>query len=333
MINIKKDFPLGEFNSFRVDCIAKFFCEVRNETDCIEAIDFADKKKLQIQILGEGTNILFSENYQGLVIRVNLKGIKSKGNLVSVACGESWHESVLWTLKNNLYGLENLSLIPGNVGAAPVQNIGAYGKEISSFIKSVKVLNLETKQIEEFSKLDCKFTYRSSIFKELKNLLILEITLDLLVTEDVDISYNSLKNYMMAEGLDLLKPTATQVCRCVCELRNKILPDPKKIPNVGSFFKNSVISKDDYSELTKIIDIPCHEDEQGMLKISSAFLIEKAGWKGFNNGNVSVSEKHSLVFLSNGKASGAEILSLAGKIKDDVFKKFGINLSIEPSII
>ena len=116
------------------------------------------------------------------------------------------------------------------------------------------------------------------------------------------------------------------------KLRNKILPDPKKIPNVGSFFKNSVISKDDYSNLTKIIDIPCHEDEQGMLKISSAFLIEKAGWKGFNDGNVSVSEKHSLVLLSNGKASGSEILVLANKIKEDVFKKFRISLSIEPSI-
>ena len=333
MIDIRKDFPLGEYNSFRVDHIAKYFCEVHSLKDCIEAIDFADKKTLQIQILGEGTNVIFSKNYEGLVIRVNLKGIQSKGSRVSLASGESWHESVLWTLKNNLYGLENLSLIPGNVGAAPVQNIGAYGKEISSFIQSVKVLNLETRQIEEFSKQECKFTYRSSIFKELKNLLILEITLDLLTIEDVDISYNSLRNYMKAEGLDLLKPTATQVCRCVCELRNKILPDPKKIPNVGSFFKNSVISKDDYTKLTKIIDIPCHEDEQGMLKISSAFLIEQAGWKGFIDGNVSVSDKHSLVFLSNGKATGSEILTLAKKINDDVLEKFGINLSIEPSII
>ena len=333
MIDIRKNFPLGEFNSFRVDHIARYFCEVRSIKDCIEAIDFADKKKLQIQILGEGTNVIFSNNYEGLVIKVNLKGIESKGNLVSLASGESWHESVLWTLKNNLYGLENLSLIPGNVGAAPVQNIGAYGREISSFIQSVKVLNLDTRQIEEFSKQDCKFTYRSSIFKDLKNLLILEITLDLLITEDVDTSYNSLKNYMQTEGLDLLKPTATQVCRCVCELRNKILPDPKKIPNVGSFFKNSVISKSDYNKLTQIVDIPCHEDKHGMLKISSAFLIEQAGWKGFNDGNVSVSEKHSLVLLSNGKASGSEILVLANKIKEDVFKKFRISLSIEPSVI
>ena len=333
MIDIQKNFPLGEFNSFRVNHIARYFCEVRSLKDCIEAIDFADKKKLQIQILGEGTNVIFSKNYEGLVIRVNLKGIELKGNLVSLASGESWHESVLWTLKNNLYGLENLSLIPGNVGAAPVQNIGAYGKEISSFIRSVKVLNLDTRQIEEFTKQDCKFTYRSSIFKDLENLLILEITLDLLSIEDVDTSYNSLKNYMQTEGLDLLKPTATQVCRCVCELRNKILPDPKNVPNVGSFFKNSVISKDDYNKLTKIIDIPCHEDKQGMLKISSAFLIEQAGWKGFNDGNVSVSDKHSLILLSNGRASGSEILVLANKIKEDVFKKFRISLSIEPSII
>ena len=333
MIDIKENFSLANFNSLQVDHFADYFCEVFNEQDCFEAIDFAKDRKLKSQILGEGTNVVFSKDYQGLVIKVNLKGINSSEGLVNIASGESWHESVLWTLKKNLFGLENLSLIPGTVGAAPIQNIGAYGVEISSFIHSVKFLNLHTKEIEEFSNEECKFNYRNSIFKQLKDYLILEVRLQLLKSEDVNISYNSLKNYMKAEGLDLSKATATQVCRCVCELRNSILPDPNKEPNAGSFFKNILITKDKYSALSKIIDAPYHEESHDMVKVSSAFLIEKAGWKGFRDKNVSVSDIHSLVLLSNGKAEGKEILLLAERIIEDVYQKFSVDLIIEPTVI
>ena len=333
MIDVKENFSLSKFNSLQIDHVADYFCEVFNEKDCIEAVDFAKDRNLKTQILGEGTNVVFSNDYKGLVIKVNLKGIKSSEGLVSIASGESWHESVLWTLKKNLFGLENLSLIPGTVGAAPIQNIGAYGVEISSFIHSVKFLNLDTKEIEEFSNEECKFKYRNSIFKKLKDYLILEVTLQLLKNEDINISYKSLKNYMKVEGLDLSKATATQVCRCVCELRNTILPDPKKVPNVGSFFKNVLITKDQYRALSKIIDVTCHEESDKMVKVSSAFLIEKAGWKGFIDKNVSVSEQHSLVFLSNGKATGKEVLLLADRIIKDVYQKFGVDLIIEPSVI
>ena len=151
MIDIKEDYSLSQLNSFRISHTAKYFCEVVTTEDCFEAIDFASQRNLDIHILGEGTNIVISQNYQGLVIKISLRGIKSINNLVSIASGESWHESVLWTLKNNLFGLENLSLIPGNVGAAPVQNIGAYGKEISTFIHSVKVINLESEDNENFT--------------------------------------------------------------------------------------------------------------------------------------------------------------------------------------
>ena len=333
MIDIKEDYSLSQLNSFRISHTAKYFCEVVTTEDCFEAIDFASQRNLDIHILGEGTNIVISQNYQGLVIKISLRGIKSINNLVSIASGESWHESVLWTLKNNLFGLENLSLIPGNVGAAPIQNIGAYGKEISTFIHSVKVINLESNKIEEFSKNDCNFGYRTSIFKNLKNYLILEVTLDLLSYEKVDISYNSLKGYMTAEGLDLSKATSNQVCRCVCELRNTILPDPKHIPNVGSFFNNIVITEEQYIKLDKIKKIPYHVNEEGKFKISSAYLIEQAGWKGFKEGNLSVSQQHSLVILSNGKASGKEILIFAKIIADDVLKKYGVNLIIEPTVV
>ena len=253
--------------------------------------------------------------------------------MVSIASGESWHESVLWTLKKNLFGLENLSLIPGTVGAAPIQNIGAYGAEISSFIHSVKFLNLNTRKIEEFTNEECQFNYRNSIFKELKDYLILEVKLRLFKKENINISYKSLKDYMEAEGLDLSKATATQVCRCVCELRNTILPDPKKVPNAGSFFKNILITKDEYNDLREIIDVPYHQESKKMVKVSSAFLIEKAGWKGYAEDNVSVSDKHSLVFLSNGKATGKQVMLLADKIIKDVHQKFGVNLIIEPSVI
>ena len=333
MIDIKTNFSLCNFNSLQLDHVADYFCEVFNEQDCIEALEFAKEKKLQIQILGEGTNVVFSDDYQGLVIKVSLKGINSNEGLVSIASGESWHESVLWTLKKNLFGLENLSLIPGTVGAAPIQNIGAYGAEISSFIPSVKFLNLNTRKIEEFTNEECQFNYRNSIFKELKDYLILEVKLRLFKKENINISYKSLKDYMEAEGLDLSKATATQVCRCVCELRNTILPDPKKVPNAGSFFKNILITKDEYNDLREIIEVPYHQESKKMVKVSSAFLIEKAGWKGYAEDNVSVSDKHSLVFLSNGKATGKQVMLLADKIIKDVHQKFGVNLIIEPSVI
>ena len=333
MIDIKTNFSLCNFNSLQLDHVADYFCEVFNEQDCIEALEFAKEKKLQIQILGEGTNVVFSNDYQGLVIKVSLKGINSNEGLVSIASGESWHESVLWTLKKNLFGLENLSLIPGTVGAAPIQNIGAYGAEISSFIHSVKFLNLNTRKIEEFTNEECQFNYRNSIFKELKDYLILEVKLRLFKKENINISYKSLKDYMEAEGLDLSKATATQVCRCVCELRNTILPDPKKVPNAGSFFKNILITKDEYNDLREIIEVPYHQESKKMVKVSSAFLIEKAGWKGYAEDNVSVSDKHSLVFLSNGKATGKQVMLLADKIIKDVHQKFGVNLIIEPSVI
>ena len=333
MIDIKTNFSLCNFNSLQLDHVADYFCEVFNEQDCIEALEFAKEKKLQIQILGEGTNVVFSDDYQGLVIKVSLKGINSNEGLVSIASGESWHESVLWTLKKNLFGLENLSLIPGTVGAAPIQNIGAYGAEISSFIHSVKFLNLNTRKIEEFTNEECQFNYRNSIFKELKDYLILEVKLELFKKENINISYKSLKDYMEAEGLDLSKATATQVCRCVCELRNTILPDPKKVPNAGSFFKNILITKDEYNDLREIIEVPYHQESKKMVKVSSAFLIEKAGWKGYAEDNVSVSDKHSLVFLCNGKATGKEVMLLADKIIKDVHQKFGVNLIIEPSVI
>ncbi len=333
MIDIKTNFSLCNFNSLQLDHVADYFCEVFNEQDCIEALEFAKEKQLQIQILGEGTNVVFSDDYQGLVIKVSLKGINSNEGLVSIASGESWHESVLWTLKKNLFGLENLSLIPGTVGAAPIQNIGAYGAEISSFIHSVKFLNLNTRKIEEFTNEECQFNYRNSIFKELKDYLILEVKLRLFKKENINISYKSLKDYMEAEGLDLSKATATQVCRCVCELRNTILPDPKKVPNAGSFFKNILITKDEYNDLREIIDVPYHQESKKMVKVSSAFLIEKAGWKGYAEDNVSVSDKHSLVFLSNGKATGKQVMLLADKIIKDVHQKFGVNLIIEPSVI
>ena len=333
MIDIKKKFSLCNFNSLQLDHFADYFCEVFNEQDCIEALEFAKEKQLQIQILGEGTNVVFSDDYQGLVIKVSLKGINSNEGLVSIASGESWHESVLWTLKKNLFGLENLSLIPGTVGAAPIQNIGAYGAEISSFIHSVKFLNLNTRKIEEFTNEECQFNYRNNIFKELKDYLILEVKLRLFKKENINISYKSLKDYMEAEGLDLSKATATQVCRCVCELRNTILPDPKKVPNAGSFFKNILITKDEYNDLREIIEVPYHQESKKMVKVSSAFLIEKAGWKGYAEDNVSVSDKHSLVFLSNGKATGKQVMLLADKIIKDVHQKFGVNLIIEPSVI
>jgi UDP-N-acetylmuramate dehydrogenase len=332
MLSIKKNISLKAYNSLRIDAVAEFFFEATSEEECIEAIVYARNNNLKLQIVGEGTNLVLSKSrYNGLILKNSIKGKSIHEGLACISSGEAWHDSVLWSLDNNLFGLENLSLIPGSVGAAPVQNIGAYGRDISEFIDSVRAINLETLEIETLNNTQCDFSYRNSLFKLKPIYLITEVILKLSKEPTIDVSYKSLSNHMKEKNISEYTPY--EVCKAVCEIRNKTLPNPLTNPNVGSFFKNIILEKAEYLALQKILDTPYNLDKQGNYKISTAFLIEQAGWRGKSAGELSVSSDHSLVLLSSGLASGEQVLNFAKNIIEDIKIKFNVSLEIEPSII
>jgi UDP-N-acetylmuramate dehydrogenase len=333
MIEIKKKYELRGLNTLKIRCKADYFCEAFSTEDCIEALSFASDNKIPFLVIGGGTNIVFSQNFEGLVVKNSIMHRSIIENNVVLGSGESWHNSVLWTIKNNLYGLENLSLIPGSVGAAPVQNIGAYGEEISSYIESIKAIKLSNLSLISLNNRDCNFSYRSSLFKESAEYIITEITLRLRPEYKTNITYKSLGNYIKEEGIDHTSLTARQVSNCVCNLRNNILPDPKESPNVGSFFKNLTLNQKSFDDLQSIIKTPFHITQQGDYKISTAFLIENAGWKGKKIGEMSVSNKHALVLVSSGKADGSEVIGFADQIIEDIKKKYHVSIEVEPSVI
>lgn len=332
MLSLKKNISLKTYNSLRVDAVAEFFFEATTEEECIEAIIYARNNNLKLKIVGEGTNLVLSKSrYNGLILKNSIKGKSIHEGLACISSGEAWHDSVLWSLDNNLFGLENLSLIPGSVGAAPVQNIGAYGRDISEFIVSVRAINLETLEIETLNKNQCDFSYRNSLFKLKPIYLITEVILKLSKEPVIDVSYKSLSNHMKEKNISEYTPY--DVCKAVCEIRNKTLPNPITNPNVGSFFKNIILEKAEYLALQEILDIPYNLDKQGNYKISTAFLIEQAGWRGKSEGELSVSSEHSLVLVSSGLASGEQVLNFAKNIIEDIKIKFNVSLEIEPSII
>ena len=334
MIDIKQNFSLKTYNSLRIDKSANYFCEVTSLEESQEAIEFSRLKKLKILVLGSGTNVVLTKNFDGLVIKNKIEGKKRKKESVTLGSGENWHQCVLWSLKQKLNGLENLALIPGTSGAAPIQNIGAYGVEISSKISIVRTINLKTGELIDFSKDDCLFSYRDSFFKKKNNeYLIIALELNLTKNKKSDTSYQSLREYLIKDDINPEKATANQVCRAVTTIRNRLLPDPEIQPNVGSFFKNLIMERKEYRDLKKILkEIPCFKTDDGKCKVPSAYLIEKAGWKGFKKRDVSISPNHALVLLSSGNSSCEEILGFSSTIVEDIHNKFGVKLEIEPSI-
>jgi len=334
MIKIKEKFPLKRYNSLLINKKARYFCEIDSLEDCIEAVEFIKSKGLKTLMLGEGTNIVLTEDFSGLVIKNNIKGKGNKENRVILGGGENWHQSVLWTLNNDLFGLENLSLIPGTVGAAPVQNIGAYGMELSSVVESVEAINIKNGELATLTNEECKFGYRESIFKQKDNsYLITSITLNLHNEPKGSADYQSLISYLLNDDIDPKKATPFQICRAVISIRNNILPNPQDKPNVGSFFKNLIITEDIFRNLQKKLkDIPFFRLTNGKYKIPTAYLIEQAGWKGYEENTVSISKDHALVVIASKKSNIEDILSLSSKIIEDIKNKYDITLEIEPTV-
>jgi len=337
---MQENFSLKPFNTFGVEAKAKYFVEVNTAEELIETLKLSHTQTLPLLFLGGGSNILFTKGFEGLAIQLNLKGISEEflnenEVLVTAKAGENWHEFVMYCLGKNYGGLENLSLIPGNVGTSPMQNIGAYGTEIKDHFVSCKVLNLKTLEVENFDLAKCRFGYRDSIFKqEGKNqYVILEVSFKLTTqNHSIKTEYGAIKSEL--ENLDIINPTIQDVSKAVINIRQSKLPDPKKIGNAGSFFKNPTIPLAQFEELKSKFENIQGYPNGNFVKVPAGWLIEQCGWKGKQIGNVASHQLQSLVIINaTGNASGKEIFDFSALIIDSVKEKFGIELEREVNIL
>ena len=335
-MKIQKKKNLTSLNTFKVNATADFFAEITSEQELEEALDYASARSIPFEIIGGGSNILFAQDFKGMVIRVRNKGIlwdkvkDSDKQKVTASAGEDWHKFVTRCLEKNLYGLENLALIPGTVGGAPIQNIGAYGVEVEEFISSVKVFDVIEKKWISIERKNCGFSYRNSIFKTSDRFIIYNVIFELVRNWKPRLNHKELSAKFVSK-----KVTASVVFDEICKLRNKKLPDPSVIGNAGSFFKNPIIPISKFEKLkTKFPDIPFYETENSsFLKIPAAWLLDCLGWKGKTLEGASVSPKHALIITNSGNASGENILDLAKKMSSSVLDNFGIMLVPEVRII
>ncbi len=330
---------LKEFNSFAVDVAARRFILFQSDSQLSEVLDSIEQSERYL-VIGGGSNILFVNDFPGVVVANDLKGKQiiddSTDHItVKVAGGENWNDFVRWTIENSYFGLENLSLIPGTVGAAPVQNIGAYGVELDQYFDSLEAIDLSDGKQVVFTKADCQFGYRDSIFKrQLDRYLITSVNFRLSKCLEPVLNYAGIKEKLVQLGADVKKPTGLEISNAICQLRNSKLPLPAKIGNAGSFFKNPTVLNNDYVLLkSKLADIPAYKTFENQYKISAAWLIEQCGWKGYRQENVGVYPDHALVLVNYGGGTGKQLWQLADQIKTSVTDNFGIELEPEPRII
>lgn len=320
--------------------IANYF-EVRNISELKNVISFAGERKLPIFVIGGGSDILVSDkDFEGVVIKYTGKKVslvtKVNSAFITSESGLEWDELVSFSVKKNLQGIECLSGIPGTVGASPVQNIGAYGQELKDIFYSLKAFDILKRKFVVLTKKDCHFSYRESIFKEKENwqrFVIVEVTLKLKKNNKPDIKYDSLKKYLSDNNIQ--NPSLLEVRNTVLEIRKGKFENYKKVPNAGSFFKNPVLSKLEFSKLKKKYgEVPCFENSDGTYKCFAGWFIENTGWKGKSYKNAAVSLSHALILTNpDGKARANEILELAEKIIDSVYQKFEIKLEKEVQLI
>lgn len=335
---IEKNKNLKNYNTFGVASRAKYFAEINSKDDVFEILRDDEMQNTRKLILGGGSNVLFAGDYDGLVLHNAIKGIEKTGEnedevFIKAGAGEDWHEFVLYCTENGFHGLENLALIPGNVGAAPVQNIGAYGVEQNMFFVSLEGTDLRTNKEKTFTNAECRFGYRDSIFKnELKGkFIITSVTYRLNKKFIPNIFYRDLE-----KRFEDKTPTAKELLNAVIEIRKSKLPDPAVLGNSGSFFKNPVVTQKEHEEFVMINPkMEGHEIKGHYFKLSAAKLIDAAGWKGkkYKDTDAGVYSKHALILVNHGNATGEDIYSLSEEIIKDVKEKFGITLEREVNII
>ena len=337
-MNIVPNFSLKHLNSFQIDCKAKYFVEIGLQDDIAALIASKIYQNEDVFILGGGSNVLFTKDFDGLIIHPNFKGIEiheetSKQIILKVGAGENWEELVDYTVKNEWSGIENLAAIPGNVGAAPVQNIGAYGVELKDAFYSLTAIDLKDGTTKTFQRDDCRFDYRKSIFKSgLRNrYLIISVYLRLNKNVAPNISYEALSDFLKNNALE---PNLKNVYESIIKIRASKLPDPKELGNAGSFYKNPVVDSGIFAELkAKFPEIKYFPQPNDSYKLAAAWLIESCGWKGKRLGHVGVHDKQALVLVNYGGGYGSHILELSNQIIESVNQKFGIQLEPEVNIL
>ena len=338
MIRFSENYSLKQHNTFGIDARAKYFFEFTDIEDLsLFLISNESIGEEKILVIGEGSNILLLNDFDGLVIHPNLPGIQivkeDRQNIwIEVGAGEVWDEFVQFTVDYGLGGIENLSLIPGSVGAAPVQNIGAYGQEVGSVVEKVKGFDLNLKRQVEYLAVQCEFGYRSSIFKNaLKNsFVITSVVFKLEKFPEFVLGYGDVEKRAREKG----EITLGNIRKSIIEIRQSKLPDTKEIGNAGSFFKNPEVDTDLAESLkNRFENMPVYPGSNGKVKLAAGWLIEKAGWKGVREGEVGVHEKQALVIVNYGNATGKQIFDFSSKIKQSVFEKFGVELEREVNCV
>lgn len=338
MPQIRENVSLKKYNTFRVEASARWFTEVHSEQELQDL--FADEKWKAVNrlVLGGGSNMLLTQDFDGLVIKINIREMSNEISgddiYVTAGAGEVWNDFVNYCVERGFAGVENLSLIPGSVGASPIQNIGAYGVELKDVFHSCRAFDVSTGITRRFENADCKFGYRESIFKsELKgSCIITSVTFRLSQSQKLNISYGAISQELKARGIE--HPTIKDVSQVVSHIRVSKLPDPSTIGNAGSFFKNPIIPVDKFRQLqSSFPDIVHFPVEGGMEKIAAGWLIEKLGWKGKIVGETGTWKNQALVLVNHGNATGTELYDLSIAIIEDVHANFGIDLQREVNII
>ena len=337
---IKENVSLKPYNTFGVEAIAKYFAVASNQDEVREILNWTKENNQKILLLSGGSNMLIVNDWDGLALKIEMHGIEIVESnedeaIVKVNSAEVWNDFVQWCIERDLGGLENLSLIPGRAGTAPIQNIGAYGVEIKDTMTELTALEIATGQLRTFTNEQCKFGYRDSVFKnELKGqYLIMDVSFKLTKkNHKLHTEYGAIRNELAQMGID--KPTIKDVAQAVIKIRQSKLPDPKKIGNSGSFFKNPVIDQKLFDELKlkfpEIVGYPSGDDK---VKVAAGWLIENAGWKGKRFEDAGVHKDQALVLVNYGNATGKEIYDLSEKIIQDIFEKYNIHLEREVNVI
>jgi UDP-N-acetylmuramate dehydrogenase len=338
MLQIQENVSLKNFNTFGVEANARYFVEINHNEELAELFLDPQWKQMKMLVLGGGSNMLLLNDFDGLVIRINIRGIEHRIShndvFIEAGAGEVWNDLVNFCVIRGYAGLENLSLIPGSVGASPIQNIGAYGVELKDVFRSCCAFELATGQFKTFSKEDCRFEYRESVFKsELKGqYIIVSVKFQLSLLPHFNLSYGAIEQEL--SNRHIATPTIKDVSQVVSHIRVSKLPDPSTIGNAGSFFKNPVINAEQFLPLqAKFPNIVHYPAGDSQIKLAAGWLIEQCGWKGKVVGNTGTWKNQALVLVNHGGATGEEVYSFSSQIIDSVYTKFGVTLQREVNII
>jgi len=336
-MQIQENISLRSYNTFGINVTARYFAAFTNNDELEELM--TDASRLPTLILGGGSNILFTKDFDGLLLKNEIKGIvelheDSEYVYVKAGAGENWHQFVLHCIQRNWAGVENLSLIPGSVGASPMQNIGAYGVEIDDVFWDLEAYHINERKIVTFTRSDCEFGYRESVFKKKykDQFVILSVTFQLRKRPRFNTSYGAIEQELARMGVSDLSIKA--ISDAVINIRSSKLPNPEEIGNAGSFFKNPSVSNEEYTRLKSAYEnIAAYPNADGTIKLAAGWLIEQCGWKGFRNGDAGCHAKQALVLVNYGNATGREIYQLSEEILQSVKGKFGVTLEREVNII